>query len=233
MLVRCGQRGHRPAGDTRPAVAPAACGGPTGSVCVQGRGHRCQGCELRPPWGWPGGVLGRPQARLRGTVPGATPRPADLSRAVGGNAAAPADSGACTRVRSFGTAFPPCVPRVALTPCSAASVAWRPASMCLALPGPAAPCCHILHFKSATSARPATAVPRVTHEGATPDLGRRLDGWTAGPAGSIHGVWSAGPASVPGRRAWHATCSRRPERPWGPRQTGRGATPCPAVTSVS
>lgn len=121
---------------------------------------------------------GRPRAGLWGTVPCATPAAPGSSSAAsarrpepcGGRAGAvPADSGAWTRVKSWGKTFVPCLLRVDLS-----SALGR---KCRALPRPAAPSCHILRFRSAISARQAIAVPTATNEGATPDLRRRRAGW--------------------------------------------------------
>lgn len=129
---------------------------------------------------------GRPRARLRAPfpvpllrprAPRLLPRPADLSRAVGGHGAVPANSGAWTRVKSWGKTFVPCLLRVDLS-----SALGRE---CRALPRPAAPSCHILRFRSAISARQAIAVPTVTNEGATPTSG---DVGAAGTARNIRGA---------------------------------------------
>lgn len=174
-----------------PAAAPQA--GPTWTARPpSGWGHSvprapcaaCRGRELRPPWDWPRGE--RLHSARRGVhgpgsgapfpvpllwprAPRLLPRPADLSRAVGGHGAVPADSGAWTRVKSWGKTFVLCLLRVDLS-----SALGRE---CRALPRPAAPSCHILRFRSAISARQAIAVPTATNEGVTPDLRRRRAGW--------------------------------------------------------
>lgn len=146
----CGLPGPR----APPSVGLAE--GREASQCASGRPR----AGLRAPF---------PVPLLRPRAPRLLPRPADLSRAVGGRGAVPADSGAWTRVKSWGKTFVPCLLRVDLS-----SALGRE---CRALPRPAAPSCHILRFRSAISARQAIAVPTATNEGATPDLRRRRAGW--------------------------------------------------------